>query len=235
VGQWDFVVPVTSVVVTGLLAIWSDINDVRAKREDRQHAQALGYEKRVWQAKSDALRTLISASRLVKRKAQIAQQAGTEDRKASVNLIQALDEFEINIGGEGGISEIVAYAAEPVRDALDEMLRLIEEQTGPDREQLSIIRKSKMQLRLLKQAAKDEDNPEVTDLDLKNLQQENATLRERRMKASAEIEADADIDVDAVVELCDRVIDVARQDIQGRSGLTTGSAHGGDPKWRPRH
>ena len=54
------------VVVTQGVNAWNRYIDAKSKREDRQHERALEYEKRAWQAKSEALARLISACRFVK-------------------------------------------------------------------------------------------------------------------------------------------------------------------------
>ena len=42
--------------------------------------------------------------------------------------IEALHTYRDNLGGQDGISDLLAYAAEPVRDALGQVLRLINAQ-----------------------------------------------------------------------------------------------------------
>jgi hypothetical protein len=181
-------------------AIWSKIIDARSKREDRQNAHALDYEGWVWHAKNDALRRLISACRLVKHWA--AQQPDAEPDKPAwrLKLIRVLDEFTRGIGDEEGISEITAYAAEPVRDALDEMLELIDERVGPHQVSLSMLKDADTQLERLRRSPSKEDDQEEWDL-----------LQTKRAAQIKRI-GTADIDADAVIKLCDRIIDVARAD-----------------------
>ncbi|WP_152531579.1 hypothetical protein [Mycobacterium sp. UM_CSW] len=208
------VVPVASVVVTGGVALWSKIIDARSKREDRQHARSLDYEGRVWQAKNDVLRRLISACRAVKRRALTAQrhaQVSKEDEEYSrARLAQGLGEFPRDIGDEEGISEITAYAAEPVREALDEMLMMIEERLRSHQVSLFMLRNAETQLELARlaqqEARRSGEEPEEGI---------EGRLKQRRANAMARLTA-ADIDVDAVIKLCDHIIDVARKDIQGR-------------------
>jgi hypothetical protein len=213
-GLWEVVVPVVSVVVTGGVAVWSKIIDARTKREDRQHARALDYEGRVWHAKNEALRRLVSACRYVKRKALITKQSGTgEDvRYWRARLIQAVGEFHKDIGDEEGISEITAYAAEPVRDALDEMLDVADDQIQKHRLQLFFWRNAENQLELLRLQEREGDPAE----DPTSRKSAHALLTDKISEARKNISASDDINVDAVIKLCDRIIDVARQDIQGR-------------------
>jgi hypothetical protein len=210
VGLWEVVVPVVSVVVTGGVAIWSKVIDARTKREDRQHARALDYEGRVWKAKSDALRNLISACRAVKQRAGIyISEPNPEDQVYNrARLAQALSNFKNEIGGEEGVSEITAYAAERVRDVVDEMLNLIGERLTPHRVELFMLNNAETQLELLGLMQKDQVS-EADQIDRREQEQ-------RRTKAILAIGDKVDIDVDAVAKLCNRIIDVARQDIQGR-------------------
>lgn len=210
-GPWDVVVPVTSVAVTGGVAVWSKIIEARSKREDRQNARAVDYEGRVWQAKNDALRRLISACRGVKRWTEIYRsQPDAKDVKYNrARLVQTLYNFKHEIGGEDGISEITAYAAEPVRDALDEFLELVEERTRRHWLPLFLLNRYDEELARLRLASRDEDGNLVTD-PLTILEAEK-----RRSKTMDDLAA-VDIDCDAVDKLCDLIIDVARKDIQGR-------------------
>src|ERR1700682_6044980 len=116
------VVPTVSVVSTATVAIWNKRIDANTKREDRDHERALDYEQRVWQAKNDTLKRLISACRFVKWRAQLTGAENTDENYRRAATIRALDQFRERIGDEDGISEITAYAAEPVRKALDEVL-----------------------------------------------------------------------------------------------------------------
>jgi hypothetical protein len=215
---WDIVVPVASVVVSGGVAICSKIIDARSKREDREHARKLSYEGWQWQAKNGALRRLISACMSIKRTSAIAQEPVTERvqhfRRGLV--VEELDKFRRGIAGEG-VSEITAYAAEPVRDAVDELLNLIEQLgagAGPrfmgrgsasrHWDELFIVRQSREQLDLMHTPTGQEDDPEARE------------LTRTRNTALEKIGTTSNIDVDEVITMCDRIIDVARQDIQGR-------------------
>lgn len=215
-GLWDVVVPVVSVVVTAGTAVWSKIIDARSKREDRANARAIDYEGRVWQAKNDVLRRLISACREVKLRAVTYQtQPDPDDLEYNiVQLAQAMGTFENAVGGEEGISEITAYSAEPVRYAVDEMLARFAEDLAPVAVPLLVYRNAELQLKMLKQQPKyslGSAEPGKAKRD-----EERSALCERRDKSMDEIGAKVKIDADSVVDLCDRIIDVARQDLQGR-------------------
>jgi hypothetical protein len=142
------------------------------------------------------------------------EHAGKDRVYWRARLIQGLSEFRNRVGDEEGISEITAYAAEPVRDALDEMLELINERLRPHRLHLLILKKAEAELELLAQKSKDEDSDSATDAT--NRLQERSSLREKRSKYIEEIGTTADVAPDEVIKLCDRIIDVARQDLQGR-------------------
>src|SRR5690349_17284440 len=124
----------STVVVTGGVAIWSKIIDARSKREESEHARALSYEGWLWQAKNGALRRLISACMSIKRVSAIAQEPvpGRVRHFRRGLVIEELDKFRRDIAGEE-VSEITSYAAEPVRDAVDGMLNLID---GPAEREL---------------------------------------------------------------------------------------------------
>ena len=60
-------VPVASVVSTATVAVWTKRIDARTKREDRDHALVLDYEKRAGDDKKAVLKRLISATLYLKR------------------------------------------------------------------------------------------------------------------------------------------------------------------------
>lgn len=211
------VVPTVSVVSAAVVAIWSKIIDARSKREDRQHARALDYEGRVWQAKNEALRGLITVCRYVKSEAQRkrwytrADEIDRLDQRALT--VRAVYRFKARIGGEDGISEITALAAQPVRDALDEMLALSDAQLQRHPLHLSIL--DRLDPRV--EAAKGQISGDNGDgADALNDLHELGVLVSRQEAALQTIAEHADIDVESVIKLCDRTIDVARQDLQGR-------------------
>ena len=101
------------------------------RRGDRRQERALDWERRVWQAKSDALTRLISACRFIKWRVQQAEadKPGDENYRRGA-AIRALDLFRGRIGDEDGISEVTAYGAEPVCKALEEVLKEVRVQQG---------------------------------------------------------------------------------------------------------
>lgn len=200
---------VAAVVPASITAIGSAWVLIRTKRidadthrADHDHERRLDYEQRVWQAKSDILKTLISACRSVKRQAQQHQ----DEKLSRATTIRALDLFRDKIG-EDGISEITAYAAEPVREAVDELLELIDTQVRAYSDPLLTLRKVGHELQQL-----------GDDVGLIETAPQRASLQFQRIDALKIIGGTSDLDVDGVVALCDRVIDVARNDLRGEYG-----------------
>ncbi|OBF97097.1 hypothetical protein A5790_00855 [Mycobacterium sp. 852002-51152_SCH6134967] len=104
------------------MAIWTKRIDARTKREERDHALVLDYEKRAGEDKKAALKRLISATLHLKRGAE--QLAGAEQSLSQrrAEAIRQLYEFRIRLGMDDGIAELMIYAAEPVRDLTELML-----------------------------------------------------------------------------------------------------------------
>jgi hypothetical protein len=219
----DWKTMVAAVVPASITAIGSACVLIRTKRidadthrADRDQERRLDYEQRVWQAKSDILKTLISACRSVKRQAQQHQ----DEKLSRATTIRALDLFRDKIG-EDGISEITAYAAEPVREAVDELLELINTQLRAYSDPLLTLRTVGNELRQLGDeiaAASGESHANVAPGRLETAPQ-RASLYFQRIEALNIIGGTSDLDVDGVVALCDRVIDVARNDLRGEYGV----------------
>ncbi|BBY91324.1 hypothetical protein MGALJ_09930 [Mycobacterium gallinarum] len=209
------VVPIVSVLATATVAIWTKRIDAATRRDDRQHERALNFEDRVWQAKSDALRRLISACRSVKRKAQIAQRPGCEEDDYiswRARLTLELYGFKQALGDEEGVSDIVAYAAEPVRDAVDDMLAHITDLTRPHAVHLTTMQNAE---RTLARTRRAEEFESRTDASQRKAEHDRA-LRQLSNAVQEIGTGTADVDLDAWVGRCNRIIDVARQDLQGR-------------------
>jgi hypothetical protein len=199
-------------VITQAGNAWKQHMDGRTKRDDRQHERALDYEKRAWQAKSDALKRLISACRFVKLQAKL----NTENQHRRAATIRALDQFRDRVGDEDGISEITAYAAEPVRKGLDEVLEQVDVQRREHRDQLSTLRRIGTQIDALFSQPTATDNSGAELARTQRLFEQHAELWRQRGQALDAINAKSALDVDGVIALCDRVIDAARKDLQGR-------------------
>jgi hypothetical protein len=199
------------VIVTQAVNARNKRIDADTKREDRQHERALDYEKRVWQAKNDLLTRLISACRFVKWQAQLTGAENTDENHRRAATIRALDQFRGRIGHEAGISEITAYAAEPVRKALDELLEEVNEQRRQHMSALLTLRRVGTRLdAAIKEPLTDDSGAPVADA------QQRVHLDSQREQALGDIGGSSDLDVDRVIALCDRVVDDARKDLQGR-------------------
>ncbi|OSC30691.1 hypothetical protein B8W69_06550 [Mycobacterium vulneris] len=214
------------VIVTQVFNVWTrhidaKIRDADRQQEreirdaDRQHERAVAYQQRIWQAKHDALTRLISACRFVKWQAQLTGAENTDEKRRRAMTIRALDLFRDKIGNEDGISEITAYASEPVRKALDEVLEEINEQRRKHLPALLKLRSIGMQWDAVgKEPLTDTSGAPVAQA--QQLLQQRSYLFSQREQAHSDIGGASDLDVDWVIDLCDRVIDVARQDLEGR-------------------
>jgi hypothetical protein len=198
------------VIVTQGANVWKQRIDARTRQADRRHERALDYEKRAWEAKNDALKSLISGCRYVKRRAEIEENAG--DIIGRAVTIRALDLFRERIGGEDGISEVTAYAAEPVRQALDEMLKEVDAQHRKHSEHLRKLESVGTRWdALFRQPETDESSTELPQI--QRLEQ-LASLRSERKQALEAIGRTSGLEVDEVIALCDKVIDAAGKDVK---------------------
>jgi hypothetical protein len=166
-------------------------------------------------AKSDALMRLISACRFVKWRPELWRPENPDENYRRGTTIRALDLFRDKIGGEDGISEITAYAAEPVRKGLEEVLEQVDVQRREHRDQLSTLRRIGTQIdAVFREPVTDDSGAELPQAQ-RIFDQRDDLWRQRRQALDA-IGRNSGLDVDGVIALCDRVIDVARKDLQGR-------------------
>ncbi|WP_445160787.1 hypothetical protein ACTXG5_21905 [Mycobacterium sp. Dal123C01] len=221
---WDVVVPVASVAVTGGVAIWSKIIDARSKREDRQHATALDYERRSGEDKKAVLRMLIAATLHVKEQAQLRGDELTEEvtddtqRRRKARATSALFEFRNQLDVDGRIAELKAYAAEPVSQLVDAMLVEADRQFGRCPLPLLSIDRTRKEIADLRNARKS-GNDDMT-VDTYHMKWLELTSQEDRWLER--ISQDSNLDVDWLLDLCDRTYRAARKDLRGEYGGTEG-------------
>jgi hypothetical protein len=209
--------PLAGVIVTQTGNFFVKCVDTRIKRGDRQHERASAYEERVWEAKSEALKRLISACRFVKLQAQPVDSDERIPDKAARRrgvTIRALDLFKGRVGDEDGISEVTAYAAQPVRAGLEEVLEVVDVQLRTHRDQLARLRIIGTQLRgVVRQPVTDDSGSELAQAT--QFFQQHADLWRERGEVLDAIGAASALDVSDVIALCDQVIDAASKDLRG--------------------
>ncbi|WP_231588385.1 hypothetical protein [Mycobacterium nebraskense] len=200
------------------MAIWTKRIDARTKREDRDHALVLDYEKRAGDDKKAVLKRLISATLYLKRGAEPL--AGTEVTEESISRRRAaatteLYEFRSRLGLDDGVAELMIYAAEPVRDLTELILDEWDRQFREHGYSLTQLDACKEQLQ--------------TAVDVPQNSEEAMIERKRKWNALKDEEAsflkqlgdESDLDVDALVVLCNRLLKAAHTDLRGGYGIET--------------
>ncbi len=214
------VVPTVSVIATATVAVWSKRIDAGTKREDRQHEIALDVERRFGQDKINALKVLIAATQHVKWRAQLTGARNTDEALRRAVTIRALHEFRAKLGDEDGIAEVLAYAAEPVRQAVETLLVEVNAQR-----QLHLL--SLLQLQNIEKQFADLPKPErqqsvgnaiaMTPMSVETFQQWQS-LQRAQSQMLDNIGKESNLDVDGVIVLCEQLITAARNDLRGRYG-----------------
>jgi signal transduction histidine kinase len=219
-GSEDLKTLLLIVVRNATVAIWRKLIDASTKREDRQHEIALEVEKRFGQDKINALKTLIAAAQHVKWRAQLTGAPNTDEAHRRAVTIRALHEFRTKLGVEDGIAELLAYAADPVRQAVEALLADVNQQRGQHQLLLMQLQNIERQLSTLPNP---QPGPEIGDaipMTPMNVDvfQQWQLLHRADSKTLDMIGTRSDLDVDGVIALCDRVINAARLDLRGRYG-----------------
>jgi hypothetical protein len=215
------VVPSVSVIATATVPVWSKLIDASTKREDRHHEIAVEVERRFGQDKINALKTLIAATQHVKWRAQLTGAANTNEAHRRGVTIRALHKFRAKLGDTDGIAELLAYAADPVRDAVELLLAEVNEQRRrylvPWLMQLENIEQRRATLPKPEPGHEVGDPVPMTPMPVDIFQQLQSSLRSESQTLD-KIGNDSDLDVDGVIALCDKVINTARDDLRGRYG-----------------
>lgn len=207
-------VPFASVVSTATVAIWTKRIDARTKKEDREHALILDYEKRSGEDKKAVLKTLISATLHLKRGAE--QLAGAE-QSASLRRAAALRElyeFRARLGLDDGIAELMIYASEPVRELTEEVLDEWDRQFREHGYSLKQLDACKKQLLQTTVDVTPGDDQAMIDGEQKWTElkcEENSWLNR--------LGDQSNLDVEALVDLCNRLLKAAHKDLRGGHGI----------------
>ena len=209
-------VPVASVLSTATVAVWTKRIDARTKREDREHALLLEYEKRAGEDKKAVLKRLISATLHLKRGAETL--AGTEVTPESISRRRAaatreLYEFRARLGLDDGVAELMIYAAEPVRDLTELILDEWDRQFREHGYSLKQLDACKHQLQTTV------DVPPDSDETMTEQKQKWTALQCEEASFLKQLGDESDLDVDALVVLCDRLFKAAHTDLRGGHGI----------------
>lgn len=209
-------VPVASVLSTATVAVWTKRIDARTKREDREHALVLDYEKRAGEEKKAVLKRLISATLYLKRGAEPL--AGTEVTEESVSrrragAIRELYEFRARLGLDDGVAELMIYAAEPVRDLTELILDEWDRQFREHGYSLTQLDACKEQLQTAV------ETPQNNDEAMTEGKRKWTALKDEEAAFLKDLGDESDLDVDALVELCNRLLNAAHTDLRGGYGI----------------
>lgn len=206
-------VPFASVTSTAAVAIWTKRIDARTKKEERDHALVLDYEKRAGEDKKAALKCLISATLHLKRGAEGL--AGTDQTLSQrrAEAIRQLYEFRVRLGMDDGIAELMIYAAEPVRELTELMLDEWDRQFREHGYSLAQLDACK---RRLVQTAGD---VAPTDEEALYAERQWCELKEEEGVWLNRLGNESELDVEALVELCKRLLKAAHKDLRGGYGV----------------
>lgn len=210
-------VPLASVISSATVAIWTKRIDARNRAEDRRHERVLDFEKRAADDKKNVLKSLISATMYVKRAAQY-EGAGTAEEIASQRRAEAIRElydFRMRLGLDDGVAELLVYAAPPVRDMVSLLLDEWDRQFREHGYSLTQLDSCKRELAQTTACAGPPDDPTVYyEGELKW-----SELRKVETVWLTRLGGESDLDLDALVDICDRTLEVAHKDLRGAFGL----------------
>ena len=133
--------------------------------------------------------------------------------------IRALHESRATLGDEDSIAELVAYAADPVRQAVGALLAEVNEQWRW-LHFVWLIQLKDIEEKLATQPEPERQESGAIPMTPTNLEifAQWQSLRRAELQALDKIGNQSNLDVDQVIGLCDKVIEAAREDLRGRYG-----------------
>lgn len=200
-------VALAGIASTALVAVAAQVGTALTTRGDRKHTSQLDFEKRVWEAKSAALVSVIAKCQRLKD----ATELHPSDVPVSAdpfNIVDPSRKFktmrEIAALGpdlyDGIGADLLAYADESVTKPFAELSKLIRHKYAEIWISLEFVD--------LHAKARGEAKQRGDD---------KAVVAHLSKQIAAETKAGrkSDLDVDALVDLCDRILYAARKDLRG--------------------
>jgi hypothetical protein len=188
---------VVGAVITQGFTIWKSRIEA-----DNQRKQA--YEGRAWNAKHAALKRLVTACRSVRFRAD--EQPNDADFRRGAT-VKGLEMFRDEIGGDDGIGEVVLYADPQVEAKLDELLHMADTVPAKFPDQLVEVERI---------------GDALYGLGKESLTPEQRVARRKELDADRDeaftklgVASKSDLNVEKVFRLCEDLIDLAKQDLQG--------------------
>lgn len=210
-----------SIISSAAVAIGVKGMELRDKRNDRQHQQGLELTKRTWEAKRDALQSIInSSSRIRDRCRRPGSGKGTPEeqlRRKRIDIVITLAEERKALDDRGGRGALIAWAEQPARGSIEELLDIIDAELHLHRgvlESLDVL---------------DPLAPKQEDLDVIIKGPNHVAIRKEHfeaLKAVGEAKTElrnkigtlSKMDLRALSDQCDKVIELAVEDLRGRYG-----------------
>ena len=193
--------------------------DLKARDAERRHEIALDLSSRMWDAKRAALLGIIGSCIRIKQRCQpVASDGGDNEQRAieqRAEAIRALAQERKDLdNAPGGRGELIAWAEEPTRRAIEQLFELIDAEVQTWRSALGNLEAaSQLQHEALGALPKDLGNPEMKKR-FEEARNYGALVRGRIQ----EIGSGSKLDVQALGDLCDKVIRGAREDLRGQHG-----------------
>lgn len=202
-----------SITAAGSILVLVRTQSIQAslRTADRQHERELAYEQRVWELKNAALTTLIYACAELLRDAQFSGSSMGPRAKVVIAMEQFRDRMR---GKDGVLGQLLAYAADPVRRAIDHLLDTIEAERNLHSLELVLLYRLEPDLAALRQELRPEPSgPMTSDIDV--VQRYNAVNSSiARMKN--QIENRSKLDIEKVIAQCNQVINAVRDDLRAK-------------------
>lgn len=212
--------PALSVVSSATVAIGVKGMEVRSKRHDRDHALSLDLTKRIWDAKREALQTIVGACTAIKQQSQPVLTGPVADRakQRRVNAVLALSQARDDLDQKGGLGAVLAWAEEPTRLEIEKLFDVIDIELAMHTRALRTI-KTLPTLGISPDASDIEVKVAGDNVAIPKDAYERLTLVGNAMKqAEQSIGTNSRLNADTLIELCNNVIQKAYEDLRGKYG-----------------
>lgn len=190
---------------TAAVGLGAQLGTALTKRGDRKHASQLDFDKRVWEAKSAALVSVIAKCERLRDAVDVDPPGGrspvdqSRDARRRQLVLTTFDRIGLGLQSGDG-ADLLAYASKPVTEKVAKLTKLLSYEYVQQLDYIDTLGDVRVEI----ESAIDNQNFELA-----------AALRQREREIQTSLGNVSNLDVDAVKKLCDEIIAAARKDLRG--------------------
>lgn len=211
-------IALASVVTSGVVGISAKATDALTKRGDQKFESKREYEKRVWDAKSAALTTVIAVCLDISGKCELRTTGSPKidpERNRRTLALHALDRAHERFDADGVTGAVVAFSTDSMRRQLRSLLSTIDAERRTHADDLAEIRRANESIGDIMDRLGALDISTIGTSEDNDLWGRPRSQVKRSAAAEDHMVDNCDLDIEALKRVSESVIAEARKDLRG--------------------